>query len=91
MSQGALYSLCNAACRDNETTNVRFNEVYLATRVEVDADAEKSGMNKASDFAENYVQLLAREDTRSCRVTVMERGDFTNLRYNPKKFELRYH
>lgn len=91
MTQGAIYSLCNVACRDNETTNVRFNEVYLAMRVEVDADAEKSGMNKASDFAANYQQLLVREDVRSCRVTVMEREDFTELRFRPKKFELRLH
>lgn len=91
MTQGALYSMANAACRDNENTNVRFNEVYLAMRVEVDADAEKSGMNKASDFAANYEQILAREDIRSCRLNVFEREDFNNLKFQPKKFELRLH
>lgn len=91
MTQGALYSLANAACRDNETTNIRFNEVYLAMRVEVDADAEKSGMNKASDFAANYEQILARNDVKSCRVYVHEREDFKTLRFKPKKFDLRLH
>lgn len=89
MSQGALFSLANVACRDNESTNVRFNEVYLAMRVEVDSDAENSGMNKASDFAANYEQILAREDIRSCRINVLERDDFKNLKFKPKNFELR--
>lgn len=91
MTQGALYSMANAACRDNESTNVRFNEVYLAMRVEVDADAKKSGMNKASDFAANYEQILAREDVRSCRVSVLEREDFKTLRFKPKRFDVRLH
>lgn len=80
--------MATAACRDNETTNVRFNEVYLAMRVEVDADAEKSGMHKASDFAENYVQLLGREDVRSCRVHVLKREDFERLSFKPKRVAL---
>lgn len=91
MTQGALYSMATAACRDNENTNVRFNEVYLAMRIEVDADAEKSGMNKASDFATNYEAILAREDIRSCRVAVLEREDFADLKFKPKRFDLRLH
>lgn len=83
--------MANAACRDNESTNVRFNEVYLAMRVEVDSDAEKSGMNKASDFAVNYEQILAREDIRSCRVNVLERDDFKNLKFKSKRFDFRLH
>jgi hypothetical protein len=31
-----LYSMANVACRDKKETNVRFNEVYLTLRVEVD-------------------------------------------------------
>lgn len=91
MTQGALYSLATAACRDNDTTNVRFNEVYLAMRVEIDSDAEKSGMNKASDFAANYEQILAREDVRSSRISVMQREDFTDLKVKPKRVEWTMH
>ncbi|KAK5999301.1 hypothetical protein QM012_005576 [Aureobasidium pullulans] len=58
LTQGALYSLANVACRDLETTNIRFNEVYLNLRVEVDESARQTGFFKATDFAKNYQEIL---------------------------------
>ena len=29
VGQGALFSMANVACRENKSTNIRFNEVYL--------------------------------------------------------------
>lgn len=87
MTQGALYSMATAACRDNESTNVRFNEVYLALRVEVDSMAEQTGMNKASDFAVNYEEILKREDVRSMRVSVFAKEDIKDLKVKGKKVD----
>lgn len=87
MTQGALYSMATAACRDNESTNVRFNEVYLALRVEVDSMAEQTGMNKASDFAVNYEEILRREDVRSMRVSVFAKEDIRELKVKGKKVD----
>ncbi|KAM0278362.1 hypothetical protein ACHAQH_005182 [Verticillium albo-atrum] len=39
MSQGALFPMSNAASRALAGTNVRFNEIFLACRVEVDDEA----------------------------------------------------
>ncbi|KAF7671880.1 hypothetical protein GT037_010103 [Alternaria burnsii] len=47
MTQGALFTMSTAAARENEKTNVRFNEVYLCFRVEVDEQAEKHGVTCA--------------------------------------------
>lgn len=84
ISQGPLFSLSNVACRDNETTNVRFNEVYLACRVEVDPSAEKTGAMKASDFAKVYTELLNRPDIKSERITVATQNDLTDLKHKKK-------
>lgn len=71
VTQGALFSMATAACRENEHTNVRFNEVYLAFRVEVDEMAERNRVVRASDFAAVYEEILARKDIRSSRVRVV--------------------
>lgn len=84
ISQGALFSLANVACRDHEKTNVRFNEVYLGFRVEVDSSAEKTGAMKASDFAQVYTELFSRPDIRSSRVTVATRDDLVDLKHKKK-------
>ncbi|KAH8904864.1 NAD(P)-binding protein [Coniochaeta sp. PMI_546] len=84
MPQGALFSMATAACRENATTNVRFNEVYLAFRVEVDADAAQHGVTSASEFASVYEQLLARPDIRSSRVRVDSIDDLRELRFERK-------
>jgi hypothetical protein len=84
MTQGALYTMCTAAARETASTNVRFNEVYLAFRVEVDEDAEKHGVVKASEFAKVYELLLADEKVRSSRVWVVDTEDMQTLRYEKK-------
>jgi hypothetical protein len=86
MTQGALFSMATAACRENEATNVRFNEVYLSCRVEVDAVAAVNGTMSASDFASVYEGILARPEIRSSRVRVYNHGDLKDLKYE-KKFK----
>lgn len=84
MAQGALFSMCTAGCRENESTNVRFNEVYLAFRVEVDEAAAQHGVTSASEFAAVYQQLLDRPDIRSSRVRVDTVQDIKNLKFARK-------
>ena len=84
ISQGPLFSLSNVACRDNETTNLRFNEVYLACRVEVDSSAETTGALKASDFAKVHTELLSRPDIKSSRFTVATQNDLTDLKHKKR-------
>jgi hypothetical protein len=84
MTQGALFSMAISACRALHGTNIRFNEVFLDRRVEVDKDAEKSGAMKASDFAKNYQTILNEPEVKGCRITVQTYDDLTNLNYKPK-------
>jgi hypothetical protein len=84
MTQGALFSMAVSATRELHATNIRFNEVYLARRVEVDRDAEKSGAMKASDFAKNYQTLLGKPSVKGCRISVETYDDLTTLNYKPK-------
>jgi hypothetical protein len=76
--------MANIACRDLLDTNIRFNEVFLGFRVEVDTSAVKNSVVKASDFAENYQKLLGSPKIRSCRVTVLVPEDVGSLKYNRK-------
>lgn len=76
--------MCTVGCRENAETNVRFNEIYLNMRVEVDEDAEKHGVTKASDFAKVYEQILSQQDVRSSRVSVLKRQDIEVLQYKKK-------
>ncbi|KAF2489323.1 putative short-chain dehydrogenases/reductase [Lophium mytilinum] len=84
MTQGALFSMAVAACRELHGTNIRFNEVLLCRRVEVDQDAEKSGAMKASDFAKNYETILGQPDVRGSRIRVETYDDLMKLSYEPK-------
>jgi hypothetical protein len=84
MSQGALFSFATAACRETAETNVRFNEVYLALRVEVDEDAKAHGVTSASEFAGVYETILDREEIRSSRVWVEKVEDLRNVRFTRK-------
>ncbi|SMR64424.1 unnamed protein product [Zymoseptoria tritici ST99CH_3D1] len=84
MPQGALFSFATAASRENEATNVRFNEVYLAFRVEVDEQAVQHGVTKASDFAKVYEMVLADSSVRSSRVRVESVADIETLRCQKK-------
>ncbi|KAK4888175.1 hypothetical protein LTR27_012904 [Elasticomyces elasticus] len=86
MTQGPLFSMATAAARENEKTNIRFNEIYLCYRVEVDSDAEAHGVTKASDFANVYEMVLDNQDVRSSRVRVEnDQEDLVKLKY-AKKF-----
>ncbi|RYP60000.1 hypothetical protein DL771_010652 [Monosporascus sp. 5C6A] len=84
MTQGALFSMATAACRENATTNVRFNEVYLALRVEVDEVAAQNATTSATEFASVYEEILARPEIRSSRVRVVGPGDLKDLKYERK-------
>jgi hypothetical protein len=84
MTQGALFSMAVAACRELHGTNIRFNEVLLAFRVEVDQDAEKSGAMKSSDFAKNYETILGETTVKGCRIRVEGYDDLGKLSYRPK-------
>lgn len=68
------------ACRDKYKTNVRFNEVYLALRVEVDESAAKTGAMKATDFAKCYAVLLSNQELHSSRVSVFDYDDLESLK-----------
>lgn len=76
--------MATAACRENAETNVRFNEVYLAFRVEVDEDASQHGVTSASEFASVYEQLLARPDIRSSRIRIDSVDDLKELKFKRK-------
>lgn len=85
MTQGALFPFCKAAARENENTNVRFNEVYLCYRVENDVDAVAHGVTKSSDFAKVYEMLLDTTEVRSSRIMVEDaEGDLAKLRHHKK-------
>lgn len=87
VAQGALFSMAGNACREIGQTNVRFNEVYLGFRVEIDEVAENSNSShpmKASDFAAHYQKLLDRPDIRSCRVNFLKFEDVDELKFDRK-------
>lgn len=90
ITQGALYSMANVACRDNETTNVRFTEVYLAFRVQVDKTINPFGLQmlilSSDEFSKTYEQILEGKErgVKGCRVWVENEGDVENLRYEKK-------
>lgn len=84
MTQGALFSFSTAAARENANTNVRFNEAYLALRVEFDEDAAAHGVTSASEYAAVYEAILEREDIRGSRVGVWEVEDIKDLKVVPK-------
>ncbi|WPH02275.1 Hypothetical protein R9X50_00513100 [Acrodontium crateriforme] len=84
MTQGALFSFATAACVENAKTNVRFNEVCLWFRVEVDAQAEENGAVKATSFAKVYEGILADRSIRGSRVTVNYVHAMINLNHKSK-------
>jgi NAD(P)-dependent dehydrogenase (short-subunit alcohol dehydrogenase family) len=84
ISQGALFSLATSAARELANTHVRFNEIYLAARVEVDSVATKNGTIKASQFGNVYEEILKRQDIKSARVIVMGKEDVETIRFHSK-------
>ncbi|KAI8663348.1 hypothetical protein NCS57_00935400 [Fusarium keratoplasticum] len=84
ISQGALFSLANVACRELADTNVRFNEVWLAFRVEHDEAAAKHGSIGSSAFAPHYEQILARPEISASRVRLAKPADISNFTWSKK-------
>ncbi|RFU34711.1 hypothetical protein B7463_g1639, partial [Scytalidium lignicola] len=84
LTQGALFSMANVACRDNADTNIRFNEVYLGARVEVDSVAKQTGSMKASDFSSVYEEILSRPEIKGCRISVYTHEDLKDLKFRKK-------
>lgn len=76
--------MATAASRENAETNVRFNEIYLGMRVEVDEAAKKHGVTSASEFSVVYESILSRSEIRGSRVRVMNNGDLKDLKYESK-------
>jgi NAD(P)-dependent dehydrogenase (short-subunit alcohol dehydrogenase family) len=75
MTEGARFAMATAAARANTETNVRFNEVYLPLRVDVDEVAAQSQTMSSTEFSQVYGELLARPDIRSSRISVWEPAD----------------
>ena len=84
MAQGALFSMATACCRENEATNVRFNEIYLGFRVELDEFAAQNGTTSSSEFASVYEEILGRSEIRGSRVSVEGLEDLKDLKYKMK-------
>jgi hypothetical protein len=77
--------MCIAGARENIETNVRFNEIYLAFRVEVDEIAvQHPGVVKASEFGKVYETLLGKPEVRSSRVWVNTPEDIRGFKYTRK-------
>ncbi|KZL64178.1 short-chain dehydrogenase [Colletotrichum incanum] len=88
VTQGALFSFAITAARENEKTNIRFNEVYLAYRVrfEVEEDSQivagiRIPLTTSKDFAPLYEKILGRTDIRSSRVKARTPQDVVELSY----------
>ena len=79
MSQGALFSFCVSAEKALANTNVRFTEIYLATRVQVDSSVGQSDVIKASVFGRVYEKILSSSNIRG-RVRVYSEGDVDELK-----------
>ncbi|KAH6867504.1 hypothetical protein B0T10DRAFT_572251 [Thelonectria olida] len=86
ISQGALFSLATVACRELADTNVRFNEVWLAFRVEHDKVAKEKGGTSigSSVLAPHYEQILARPEISASRVRLLRPEDIANLKFQKK-------
>lgn len=74
ITQGALFSLAATASRELEKTNVRFVEVLVWFRVEVDVSNLPYPAVPSSEYAKVYEKVLA-GDLRSVRVTFREAKD----------------
>ncbi|GKT40469.1 uncharacterized protein ColSpa_00650 [Colletotrichum spaethianum] len=84
ISQGAMFSMAFSACKSLADTNVRFNEIYLAQRVEVDIVAKQHGTMRSSVFGRVYTNILAKTDVKGCRVRVESEDDVDSLKTDHK-------
>lgn len=81
MTQGPLYTMCIAAARETEHTNVRVNEILLGFRVTVDKKAEQEGATTATKFGHVYESLLSQPEIRGCRIRVDRPEDIKQLKH----------
>jgi NAD(P)-dependent dehydrogenase (short-subunit alcohol dehydrogenase family) len=81
MTQGALYSMCLGAARENLHKPTRFNEVYLGFRVELDEDAGRHNVVSSTEFGAVFKQLLDRSDIRSSRVEMFKPENMKVLKH----------
>lgn len=84
VTQGALFSFAIAAARQTEKTNVRFNEVYLAYRVQLEVEGDYQNWNgfhvtTSKSFAPLYEKLLDRTDIKGNRVSAKSPQDVITL------------
>ncbi|WQF83998.1 Putative short-chain dehydrogenase/reductase SDR, NAD(P)-binding domain superfamily [Colletotrichum destructivum] len=82
ITQGALFSLAIAAARETEKTVVRFNEVYLAYRVQVEVDGpDFYGMPLQSSeaFSPLYQKVLDGSDIKGSRISALGPKDVIDL------------
>ena len=84
ISQGAMFSMCYSACKSLADTNVRFNEIYLGRRVQVDSVAVQAGLMKSSTFGRVYTNIISNTEVKSCRIRVENEGDVDELRLERK-------
>lgn len=95
VNQGALGSLCAVGARELAETNVRFNEVYLAFRIEYDSNIESGdssipgvdwgeNWSRASEFATVYDRILRDEKIKGKQVNVMSKVDMDGSNYEDK-------
>lgn len=75
-----MYSMSASACKSLASSNVRFNEIYLDHRVEVDTVAEQNSTMKSSTFGRVYEQILAKSDVKGCRIRVKSENDVDHLK-----------
>ncbi|KAL2678711.1 hypothetical protein Neosp_009462 [[Neocosmospora] mangrovei] len=84
ISQGALFSLANVACRELAESSIRFNEVWLAFRVEHDEMAAKNGSVGSSAFAPHYERILSRPEISASRVRLAKPADISDFTWSKK-------
>ncbi|CAI0652946.1 unnamed protein product [Colletotrichum noveboracense] len=89
VTQGALFSFAVAAARENEDTNIRFNEVYLAYRVQLEVEPGMTNFHgfpitTSREFAPVFEKLLNRTDIRGSRVKAVKPQDVIDLKFEKK-------
>ncbi|KAI8302146.1 hypothetical protein K4K61_008203 [Colletotrichum sp. SAR11_59] len=89
VTQGALFSFAIAAARENEDTNIRFNEVYLAYRVQLEVEPGMTNFHgfpitTSREFAPVFEKLLNRTDIKGSRVKAIKPQDVIDLKFEKK-------
>ncbi|KAJ0385049.1 hypothetical protein COL922a_007110 [Colletotrichum nupharicola] len=89
VTEGALFSFAVAAARENEDTNIRFNEFYLAYRVQLEVEPGMTNFHgfpitTSREFAPVFEKLLNRTDIRGSRVKAIKPQDVIDLKFEKK-------